>query len=70
MKNLIGENRKGVLIFFVCSTLYLVACVLLLVPQIQSLIVGYAERHLVADGKIDHPEVIINYVLIFSYGIR
>jgi Gpi18-like mannosyltransferase len=73
MKNFIRENNVKVLVFSLCSVLWLVLCVLLLVPQIQTLIVAFAEKYITPDGKVEHPEAIIKgsfmgfvfYVFVF-----
>jgi hypothetical protein len=58
MKSPIFENKKEIIIFSFCSALWLAACASLWIPQIQLLIIEFAEAHIVADGKVDHPELI------------
>jgi Gpi18-like mannosyltransferase len=54
--------NKFILIF---SALYLTGCALLLVPQIQSLMIAFAEEHIVSvQGKVEHPEGIIRYAVL------
>jgi len=55
---ILKENKKQLTLFIILTTLCFSACALLFVPQIQALIIVFAERNIVSDGTVDHPELI------------
>jgi Gpi18-like mannosyltransferase len=64
MKNIIWGNKTKTIVLFLFSALWLIGCALLLIPQIRPLIIQFAEKYLVADGKIEHLEDIAKYAFL------
>jgi Gpi18-like mannosyltransferase len=61
------KTKTGVIIFSLCSVLWFVVCALPWIPQIQILILQFAESYISSDGKIDHPERIAQ-IPIFGFA--
>jgi len=63
-KEFLRENKIKLVFFLLASALYLSACALLLVPEIQTLIIVYAEQSGLSNGKVVPPEIISRFTTI------